>query len=118
MANLVKINNVYLYTTKMVGAGTTAACDAARDLLTTAGIKFNELWYNDPKVDERKTVLSSLSTWNWGINGSKGPRQLTAFPIIHWTEYYDDWSQVMEHSLGLVELQNSNLMKNASLVEK
>jgi len=118
MANLVKLNNVYLYTTIRAGDATTAACDGARTLLTNAGIKFQELWYNDEKVDERTPVLSSLSTWSWGSDGSKGRRQMTDFPIVHWTEYYDDWSQHLEHSHGLSELEGSNLLKNASLVEK
>jgi hypothetical protein len=118
MANLVKINSVYLYTTKMVDAATSTACDVARTLLTQAGIKFSELWYNDATKDERKAVLSSLSTWKWGHDGAKDSRQMTSFPIVHWTEYYDDWSQHLEHSHGLSELQTSDLLKNASLVEK
>lgn len=118
MANLAKINNVYLYTTTKDTMQTSIACDTARALLTEAGIKFQELWYNDDKIDERTPVLASLSTWHWGPNGSKGQRKFSLFPLIHWTEYYDDWSQSIEHSHGLDEILASDLLKNASLVEK
>ena len=113
---LVKIKDVYLYTTTELNADTTAACNAARKLLTTANIKFNELWYNDSAV-EHQPVLASLSTWYWGPEGSKKQRQMSAFPIVHWTECFDDWSAHQEHAHGVSELKSSTLLKNASLVE-
>lgn len=103
-----------LSTTKQVDANTTAECDAARALLTQAGVKFIELWYNDPNVDERKPALESLSTWTW--KGSR-QRQFTRFPILHWTEHYDDWSTEVDHAAGVAEIQASSLLSNKALVE-
>jgi len=118
MANLVKIKEVYLYTSNKLGDGVTADCEAAKALLTNAGIKFNELWYNDPNIDENAPVLTSLSTWHWGPNGEKGQRQMTSFPILHWTECMDDWSSHREHAHGLSEIKAATLLQNASLTEK
>lgn len=118
MANLVKIKEVYLYTTLRLSDQVTADCEAARTLLTNAGIKFQELWYNDPNIDECSPVLKSLSTWYWGPGGSKGQREMASLPILHWTEFYDDWSSHREHAHGLSEIESCFLLQNASLVEK
>lgn len=116
MSNLVKIKDVFLYTSTQLSANTTAACNAARDLLTSANVKFTELWYNDESVKESIPALTSLSTWNWGPGGSKGQTTFTDFPLVHWTECYDDWSSHQEHAAGVGELQSSNLLKNTQLV--
>lgn len=114
MAKLVKIKDVVLTTTTQAGSHATAACDAARALLTAEGIKFRENWYNDPSVDERTPVLKALSSWTW-----KGPRQrvFTEFPILHWTECSDDWSTEVDHAAGLDEIRVTPLIANKSLVE-
>lgn len=117
MANLVKIKDVRLSTTTRVDANTTNACVYAREFLTLNGIKFSEVWYNDEKVDERTPVLKALSTWSWGPNGSKGKREFTAFPILHWTECYDDWSTHVEHAAGPAEIKDCTLIANKGLIE-
>jgi hypothetical protein len=110
MANLVQIKDIYLFTTIRIDDTVTAQCDEARQLLKANGIPFNELWYNDPNIDERTPLLTALSTWHWGPGGSKGQREMTNFPIIHWTECYDDWTTAIEHSHGIVEIRNSSLL--------
>lgn len=114
MKKLVRIKDVSLSTTTQLDSATTAACDSARKFLTESGVKFNELWYNDPNTDERTPVWNALSTWTW-----KGGRRrnFSVFPILHWTECYDDWSVEVDHAHGLDEIKAAKfLVKNKVLI--
>ena len=113
MRKLVRITDVILNTTIQADDATTAACDAARKFLTDTGVNFTELWYNDPNVDERIPVLNSLSTWVWKTGST---RTMYQFPILHWTECYDDWSKEVDHAQGLDEIKNSSLLLNKDLI--
>lgn len=114
-AKLVKIKDVHLYTSIRIDEETTAECEAVKKLLTDAGIPFNELWYNNPEKDEWVGVFEALGTWTWGYRGAKGQREFNKFPILHWTDCYDDWSTHVDHAVGLSEIQESSLLKNATL---
>lgn len=110
---LIRIKDIFLSTTILTDSNAVSECDAARKLLNESGIKFQELWYNDPNVDERTPVLNALSTWTWK---SGRTRSFNAFPILHWTECYDDWSTEIDHAMGLEEIQSSILIQNINLI--
>lgn len=113
MANLVKISKVYL----IVGLGDTpevaADCVVAKNMLDQNGIKYTILHYAD-KVDHDANC-KALSTWTWGIDFHQ--RTLTKFPIVYWTEYFDDYERFLDVAEGSVELAASALIKNKDKVQ-
>jgi hypothetical protein len=112
MANLVKINKVYLF----IGFGSTpevaAECVKARDLLESNKIPFTLLNYLD--ADSHAGNCAALSTWTWGSDFHT--KTFTDFPIVHWTEYFDDFERYLEGVQGLDALVSSNLLKNKDKV--
>jgi hypothetical protein len=106
---LIKIKQVVLYTALTEDA---AECFQCKKLLDDNKIKYTLLHYGDESTHQQN--FDALSTWSWG--GDFRQVKFTKFPIIHWTEYYDDYERYMEVAVGLEELQASNLIKNASLV--
>lgn len=112
MANLVKIKEVVLY----IGLTANASdCFSAKKLLDDANIKYTLLSYNNS--DEFHYIFDSLSTWHYGPRNNTYHKTFTDFPILHWKECYDDYEFQIESADGLVEIKNSNLLKNAKLVE-
>jgi hypothetical protein len=112
MAQLLKIKEVYLYTSQKKASA--ADCLEAKKLLDDAGVDYKHLWYEDET--QHPQVFSALSTWFWGPTRTQ--RAFDDFPIVHWTECFDDFEQHIHHSAGLAELQASNLLKNAALARK
>jgi hypothetical protein len=112
MANIVKINKVNLY----IGFTETAADSyAAMKLLDDAGIKFNKLVYNDDAA--HAGVFAALTSWSFGKEGSNYRKEFKQFPILHWTEYHDDWDQVLHVADGLEEIKACTLFANKALIE-
>jgi len=96
MANLVKVRDIFLY----VGWSPKAADSyAAMTLLKEADVPFTLLHYPDT------TALEPLNTWGWGPETSPVSKTFTDFPVLHWTELYDDWSKALEVADGLLEIQ-------------
>jgi hypothetical protein len=108
MANLVKIKDVHLYV-GLVENG--HECYQAKKLLDAAGVKFNILAYNDET--QIPSVFVSLNTWGWGPDHKQ--RELDQFPLIHWTECYDDFSQLVFVAHGLIEIKESALLQHGNL---
>lgn len=116
MPNLVKIDTVVLYTDGPPSGGVPATVQpiAARNLLNSNGIPFQELWYQDNT--QWQSVFDSLNTWTFGPPSAPVQRTFTAFPFVHWIEYYDDFSRHLGVAIGLTELSNSSLIANKGLV--
>lgn len=110
MVNLVKIDQVYLYT------GATKNTDeqvALKKALDKAEVPYVELTYNDPL--QHNEVFAALNTWSWGER--KESRKFTDFPIVHWKEYYDTWHTMDFNVTSVSELKKSSLLKNKALVQ-
>ncbi len=112
MSKVVKIKQVHLYMGYTESAADTYA---AMKLLADQGIPHTKLTYNDPA--QHQGVFDSLNTWTFGKHGSDYRKEFKDFPILHWTEYHDDWEQVLECAYGIEEIKNSSLIKNKALIE-
>jgi hypothetical protein len=113
MANLVKIKDVHLSTSQKTASA--ADCTAAVKLLDDAGVRYSHLWYEDSS--QHPEVLGALSTWWWGREmGEKTQRKFEDFPILHWTECFDNWEHHQMHAAGLTEIQNCDLLKHVNLI--
>lgn len=111
MANLVKIKQVYLY-----GAWTQDAqeCYDIKKLLDDNNIPYQFLTYNDPV--QHGPTFDALSTWTF--KGVQRPRADFRFPIVYWTNLYDDYETDMELAIGLAEFNAAGLLtKNVPIVE-
>jgi hypothetical protein len=107
---LVKIKDVYLY----VGLSPNGAeCYNAKKVLDDNNIPFVLLGYND--TTQHSSVFEALNTWGWGPE--KQTKTFTDFPLIHWTECYDDFTTEMFCATSVAELNNSSLILNKLLVE-
>lgn len=107
---LVKIKNVYLY----VGLTENGAeCFNAKKLLADNNIPYTLLAYNHDA--QHASVFAALNTWSWGPN--KETKEFTDFPIVHWTECYDDFSTELFCATSVAELNNSTLLANKEIVE-
>ena len=110
MANLVKIKDVKFYT----GLSETASDQfAAKKLLDDAGVKYDLMAYND--ASQHSNVFSALSTWVWGPE--KQNKQITQFPILHWTECFDDFETHVHVAHGLDEIKACTLLTNKDLIK-
>lgn len=107
---LAKIKGVHLY----VGLTANGAeCFNAKKLLADNNIPHKLLAYND--IAQHASVFNALNTWSWGSNNET--RTFTDFPIIHWTEYHDDFSSYNSCATSVAELGVSTLLANKELVE-
>jgi len=98
MANLVRIENVYLY----VGwTETVADSYAAMKLLNAAGVKYTLMHYADET--QHKANQEALSTWVF----KSGRKTFTDYPILHWDELYDDYNRYVEGAAGLDEIKTA-----------
>lgn len=113
MANLVHIKDIYIYYTTLEPHA--EECREALDLLDKTGIEAGELLYDHEP--HHNTVFESLSTWGWGPKRRQKKFDVK-FPLLHWTECFDDHSQHVEHVVGVEELKNSTLLQNAPLCAK
>lgn len=107
---LVKIKDVYLY----VGLTENGAeCFNAKKLLADNNINHKVLSYND--ITQHAGVFAALNTWRWGPG--KETKTFTDFPIVHWTECYDDFSTELFSVTSVAELNTSKVITEKSLVE-
>lgn len=113
MATLVHIKDIYIYYTTLEPHA--EECRQALALLDSAGIDATELLYDHEPHHE--TVFESLNTWGWGSKRRQRKFDVK-FPLVHWLECNDDFSQHNEHAVGIEELKNSTILKNASLCAK
>lgn len=112
MANIVKINKVYLY--MGFTAKATESYEAFK-LLCDEKILFTQLTYNDPS--QHDDIFKALKTWSFGSGDDQYQKDFKDFPILHWTEYYDNWEQVLHCAYGIEEIKNCTLIKNKNLIE-
>lgn len=113
MATLVHIKDIYVYFTNIE-----PHADESRQvlkLLDDAGIDAGELLYDHEP--HHNTVFEALSTWGWGPKRRQTKFEVK-FPLVHWVECFDDHTQNHEHAVGLEDIKNSTLLKNASLCAK
>ena len=107
---LAKIKDVTLY----VGLTENGAeCFNAKKLLADNNIPHKLLAYND--TNQHASVFNALNTWRWGENATT--KTFNDFPIVHWTEHFDDFSSVRHCVTSVAELNNSSLIANKTLVE-
>lgn len=110
MANIVKINEVVLYTGLTADA---ADCYLCKKLLEDNGIKYVVLHYGDDSVHPEN--FAALSTWSFGPNFTQ--YNFTKFPLVIWKEFYDDYERFLDVAQSSAELAVSNLVKNKELVK-
>lgn len=108
MANLVRIRDVYLYTAMNE---TAADCVAAMNLLKTNDVPFTHIFYGD--AEAAAAALEPLKTWNWTADGvGYSTRDNLVYPVVHWRVIFDDDTNGVNCSVGLEDLQNSQLLAN------
>ena len=79
----------------------------------------------DSNVPYRTSIIvfpaDQTATFNAVSNFVYGPdyvqHEITSFPFVIWTEFYDDYERWLEYSGSLEDLKNSNLIKYKNLVE-
>lgn len=113
MTKLVHIKDIYIYYTTLEPHA--EECKQALVLLDKAGIDANELLYDHEPHHEN--VFAALNTWGWGPKRRQRSFDIK-FPLVHWTECYDDFSQHHEHAVGIDELKKSTPLNNPSLCAK
>ena len=107
---LAKIKDVVLY----VGLTENGAeCFNAKKILADNNIPFKLLAYYDSA--QHPSVFGALNTWRWGADGLT--ETFNDFPIIHWTECYDDFTVYNSCATSVAELNISTLLTNKELVE-
>lgn len=109
MTNLVKIKDVCVYSAMNEHA---LECYEIKKRLTQEGVSFKDLYYGDDTQHE--TIFKALSTWNWKDNVHV---EFSRFPIVHWQNIYDDYTQDLEVVNSLEDFLNSPLMKNSDLAK-
>jgi len=110
MSNLIKIKNVCLY----VGmTDNVNDCLAFRDTLKDSNVAYRTSIIFYP-VDQEAT-FNEVSNLVYGPDYVQ--HEITSFPFVIWTEFYDDYERWFEYSGSLEDLKNSNLIKYKSLVE-
>lgn len=109
-SNLVKIKDVILH----VGLSETGTDQyIAYKSLANANIKFQTNSYGD-HFDGHNATFSALNTWSWGVNAEK--RIFDHFPILTWTECYDDFSLIVQNAVDSSNIANSSVIANKSLI--
>lgn len=107
---LVKIKDVYLY----IGLTENGAeCFNAKKVLADNNINHKVLSYND--IAQHEGVFNALNTWRWGPDSEQ--KTFTDFPIIHWTECYDDFTTQLHCVASVAELNLSKVVTQKELVE-
>lgn len=106
MGNLVKINEVLLYT------GPSSRTEL-KQALEEVAIKYTQMHYADESVHPE--VIRALNTWTWGLDQKS--KKFDKFPIITWKEYYDDWKTALYNITDIAELKGSAIYLNKSLIE-
>lgn len=110
---LIKIKNVKLYT---------AICEDAQDCwdckkaLQDKGIPFGHLNYDESQLSD---VMKALSTWHYFDGKEIFQKTFDRLAIVHWESFYsDDEGPKLNVAVGIDELKDSQLFKNAKLVEE
>lgn len=110
MATLVKIKEVRL----SVGlTENSAECYNLKKLLEDNNISYKLLTYFDDS--QVPSVYQAYNTWNWGVE--KTTKTFTDFPILVWTECYDDYEKYSCCITSSAEFNTSSLFLNKNLVE-
>ncbi len=110
MSNLIKIDSIRFN----IGLSTDASMVeqlACRKILVDEAIPHGVLMYS---MDDYSSVLGPLSSWVFGLEMREV--LFTDFPVITWTEYYDDYNVVSECAASSAELATSNLVKFKNLI--
>lgn len=103
MADLVKIKDVYLYVALTEHA---QECYDIKKILNDNNIPYTLL----PYVDEvqHEGIFDALATWTF--KGGQRSRVDFRFPLVYWTNLYDDYETDIELAIGLNEFNASGLI--------
>lgn len=112
--NLVKLKGIHLYTGSMTDSGV-KACEEAVKLLRDADVKYTELNYGSHS-ESHEATFAALNTWVLGSDNHK--KITTDFPILTWDECFDDYSVYRRIAHGLVEIEESDVLKYPELTAK
>lgn len=115
MTKLVHIKDIYFYHTTLDGHKDSDECSEAIGLIDQSGVDVNELLYNHEP--HHNVIFESLSTWNWGSKGRNKSFDVK-FPLLHWIECYDDFTQQHEHAVGVDDIANSAPVMNPTICAK
>lgn len=107
MANLVKINQVHFLMGFETPEGA-ADCVVTKRLLDSNQIPYVHLHYGDSS--QHAEIFSAHHTWSYGSDFRT--EAFNDFPIVFWTEYYDDYERFIEVVKNSTDLANSNLIKH------
>lgn len=114
MANLVRIRDVHVYT---CFGEKVAECWDVMKLLKDNNIPFTQLNWNSDEDFVNANVLAPLNTWSYTEDGVNfDTKTLTAVPVVHWKNVFDDDVTGVNVVQGLAELQNSQLILNQDKV--
>lgn len=102
MAELKKIYDVVLYGTLDEHV---LEVYNLKKYLEDQGIEFRVLFY----VNDASAALAALSTWELGDRGSTSKRDIPHFPVLVWSERYDDEVITVNIAQSIAELQTKPL---------
>ena len=107
MANLVKLKKVTVYTAMTADA---AECWDVVKLLKDNNVPIHHLnWADDSTL---QGLYDALGTWNYFDGAELYHRTFDKLPIVHWEAAYDDETNATHVTVGLEELENSQLLNN------
>ncbi len=112
MAKLDKITNVELYVGYVDHQSVIDGFTIGK-YLKDQNITYSLMNY--PEADRNASLFENLSTWTFGEDF----RQYTFnnFPLVIWTEWYDDYGVYREVTQTLDEMKASNLIKFKDLIK-
>ena len=105
MSNLVKISGVVLYASASGDQAETTACE---ELLRLFKIDYSvKNCWTSPTL--QRAHLESLTNSVWGPDFEQVT--FTRFPVVVWTEHYDDYERYQRYSITSADLEKSSLLK-------
>ena len=111
MATLEKITNVELYV-GYVDAQSVIDGFEIKNWLESIGIKPNLMHY--PENSTNTQLFENLSTWTFGEDFRQFT--FTRFPLVIWTEWYDDYGVYRQVAQTLDEIKASSLVAHKDLI--
>jgi len=113
MATLIKINNVEMYINfNSIESYNCYALLKQKNLVQTGNVKLTQITDNDMLRKQCEFISSQLL---FGPDFTEVA--FTDFPIVIWTESYDDYERFAMYSNNSSDLANSNLILHSDLVK-
>ena len=111
MPTLLKIKDVCLY----VGmTDNVNDCLAFRNILKDSNVPYKTSIIVFPA--DQEATFNAVSNFVYGPDYVQ--HEITSFPFVIWTEFYDDYERFMEIALTVEQFKQSNVLKFKSLVVK